>query len=91
MQQLIRFEKKKKGILKTNEVFGMAIAEVLRISMGLAALFSRSTLLPRTTNGNLSGSLGDACMRNSSLQLSRDLKVEGAVTSYTRTQQSAPR
>ena len=48
MQQLIRFVNfvKKKGILNSNEVFGMAIAEVLRISIGLAALFSRSTLLP---------------------------------------------
>ena len=57
----------------------------------LTALFSKSTLFPNTTNGNLSGSLGEACMRNSSLQLSKDLKVVGAVTSYTNTQQSAPR
>ena len=49
------------------------------------------TLLPSTTKGKLSGSLGLAWIKNSSLQLSRDLKVLGAVTSYVRTQQSAPR
>jgi len=64
----------------------------LQITMHiLTALFSRSTLFPRTTNGKFSGSLGDACIRNSSRQLSRDLNVFGADTSKTRTQQSAPR
>lgn len=54
-------------------------------------LFSRSILLPSTTKGKFSGSRGLAWIRNSSLQLSSVLKVLGAVTSNTRTQQSAPR
>ena len=57
----------------------------------LTALFSKSTLFPITTNGKFSGSLGLACMRNSSLQLSNVLNVFGMVTSKTKTQQSAPR
>lgn len=59
--------------------------------MSLTARDSRSTLLPRTTNGKLSGSRGLDWIRNSSLQLSRFLNVFGIVTSYTSTQQSAPR
>ena len=47
----------------------------------ITVLFSKSTLFPRTTKGKLSGSLGEAWMRNSSLQLSKDLKVCAAVTS----------
>lgn len=54
-------------------------------------LFSKSILLPSTTNGKFSGSRGLAWIKNSSLQLSRVLKVLGAVTSNTNTQQSAPR
>lgn len=54
-------------------------------------LFSKSILLPSTTKGKFSGSRGLAWIKNSSLQLSRVLKVLGAVTSNTRTQQSAPR
>ena len=57
----------------------------------LTCLFSRSILLPSTTKGKFSGSLGLAWIRNSSLQLSKVLKVLGAVTSNTSTQQSAPR
>lgn len=57
----------------------------------LACLFSKSILLPSTTKGKFSGSRGLAWIKNSSLQLSRVLKVLGAVTSKTRTQQSAPR
>ena len=37
------------------------------VNLKLAALFSRSTLLPRTTKGKLSGSLGEAWIKNSSL------------------------
>ena len=33
-----------------------------------------SNLFPRTTKGKFSGSFGEPCMRNSSLQLSRDSK-----------------
>lgn len=51
--------------------------------MALIALGSKSTLLPSKTKGKLSGSLGAAWIRNSSRQLSRDLKVLGAVTSNT--------
>ncbi|TNN40235.1 hypothetical protein EYF80_049609 [Liparis tanakae] len=50
-----------------------------------------SILLPSTTKGKFSGSRGLAWIKNSSLQLSSVLKVLGAVTSNTRTQQSAPR
>lgn len=57
----------------------------------LTCLFSKSILLPSTTKGKFSGSRGLAWIRNSSLQLSSVLKVLGAVTSNTRTQQSAPR
>ena len=57
----------------------------------LTALFSKSILLPMTTKGKFSGSRGLAWIRNSSLQLSRERKVFGMVTSNTRTQQSAPR
>jgi len=57
----------------------------------LTVRFSRSTLLPRTTNGKLSGSDGDACIKNSSRHPSKDLKDPGDVTSNTKTQQSAPR
>ena len=56
----------------------------------LTALFSRSTLLPRTTKGKLSGSRGLAWMRNSSRQESNVLNELGEVTSKTKTQQSAP-
>lgn len=61
------------------------------ISNKCTSRFSMSHLLPRTTNGKFSGSLGEAWMRNSSLQLSKDLNVFGAATSKTNTQQSAPR
>lgn len=57
----------------------------------LTARFSKSILLPNTTNGKCSGFLGLAWMRNSSRQESRFLNVLGAVVSKTRTQQSAPR
>ena len=53
-------------------------------------LFSKSILLPRTTKGKFSGSLGLAWIRNSSLQLSNVLNEFAFVTSYTSTQQSAP-
>ena len=53
-------------------------------------LFSKSILLPRTTKGKCSGSLGLAWIRNSSLQLSNVLNEFAFVTSYTSTQQSAP-
>jgi hypothetical protein len=43
------------------------------------------------TNGKLSGSIGLACTRNSSLQLSNVSKLFELLTSYTSTQQSAPR
>jgi hypothetical protein len=43
------------------------------------------------TNGKLSGSMGLACTRNSSLQLSSVSKLLELFTSYTSTQQSAPR
>lgn len=43
------------------------------------------------TKGKLSGSRGDAWIRNSSRQLSRASKLFALLTSYTRTQQSAPR
>ena len=56
----------------------------------LTILLSRSILLPSTTNGKCSGSLGLACIKNSSRQLSSDLKELGEVTSNTSTQQSAP-
>lgn len=42
------------------------------------------------TNGKVSGSIGLACIKNSSLQLSRVSKLLELFTSYTRTQQSAP-
>lgn len=42
---------------------------------------SRSTLFPITTNGKLSGSLGLACERNSSLQLFNCSKDFSAVIS----------
>ena len=61
-----------------------------RIFTALTALFSRSILFPMTTNGKFSGSRGDACIRNSSLQESSVLNVLGMVTSKTSTQQSAP-
>lgn len=60
-------------------------------SWQLTARFSKSILLPRTTNGKCSGFLGLAWMRNSSRHESRFLNVFGAVVSKTRTQQSAPR
>lgn len=62
-----------------------------RPPMTLTALFSKSILLPSTTNGKWSGSRGLAWIRNSSRQESRFLNVLGAVVSYTSTQQSAPR
>jgi hypothetical protein len=43
------------------------------------------------TNGKLSGSIGLACTKNSSLQLSSVSKLFELFTSYTSTQQSAPR
>lgn len=43
------------------------------------------------TKGKLSGSRGDAWIRNSSLQLSSASKLLELLTSKTRTQQSAPR
>lgn len=43
------------------------------------------------TNGKLSGSMGLAWMRNSSRQLSSVSKLFALFTSYTSTQQSAPR
>lgn len=52
---------------------------------------SSSILLPRTTNGKLSGSLGAACARNSAFHVSRLSKLLGAVMSNTRTHASAPR
>src|SRR5277367_3524562 len=42
------------------------------------------------TNGKLSGSLGDAWIKNSSRQLSSVSKLFELFTSYTNTQQSAP-
>ena len=56
----------------------------------LTCLFSKSILLPRTTNGKFSGSLGLAWIRNSSRQLSSVLNELAFVTSNTSTQQSAP-
>ena len=52
---------------------------------------STSVLFPSTTKGKLSGSFGDAWMRNSSRQFSRFSNVFAVLTSWTRTQQSAPR
>lgn len=52
---------------------------------------STSILFPNTTNGKFSGSCGLAWMRNSSRQLSRVSNDLALLTSYTRTQQSAPR
>lgn len=52
---------------------------------------SMSILLPSTTNGKLSGSLGLDCTRNSSRQLSSASKDLALLTSKTKTQQSAPR
>lgn len=63
---------------------------VVTFMLVLTCLFSRSILFPNTTKGKFSGSRGLAWIRNSSLQLSRVLNVLGAVTSNTRTQQSAP-
>lgn len=53
-------------------------------------MVSKSTLFPSTTKGKLSGSRGEAWIKNSSLQESKDLKLLGAETSNTSTQQSAP-
>lgn len=53
-------------------------------------LSSTSILLPNTTNGKLSGSRGEAWIKNSSLQLSSASKLLELLTSYTSTQQSAP-
>ena len=52
---------------------------------------STSILLPSTTKGKFSGSCGLAWIRNSSRQLSNVSKDFALLTSYTRTQQSAPR
>lgn len=52
---------------------------------------STSILFPNTTKGKFSGSWGLAWIRNSSRQLSRVSKDLALLTSYTRTQQSAPR
>lgn len=68
----------------------MYTQDIEKIKKCITTLFSISHLLPSTTNGKFSGSLGDAWMRNSSLQLSKALNVLGAVTSKTKTQQSAP-
>lgn len=62
-----------------------------KLILTITCLFSKSILLPSTTKGKFSGSRGLAWIRNSSLQLSSVLKVLGAVTSNTSTQQSAPR
>lgn len=69
----------------------LTVVEDVGVWPMLTCLFSKSILLPSTTKGKFSGSRGLAWIRNSSLQLSSVLKVLGAVTSNTRTQQSAPR
>ena len=64
----------------------------LRIAaLTVLLLSSRSILLPSTTKGKLSGSRGDAWTRNSSCQLFSESKLLVLLTSYTSTQQSAPR
>ena len=50
----------------------------LSITVRLSAM---STLLPITTKGKFSGSRGEACIRNSSRQLSKFLNVVAWVTS----------
>lgn len=65
-----------KGICKTT-----AVSITLNNKNELTARFSRSSLLPITTNGKFSGSRGDACIKNSSRHESNDLNVFGAVTS----------
>ena len=50
-----------------------------------------SSLFPRRMKGKFCGSFGLACMRNSSLHVSKCLKLISLVRSNTRIQQSAPR
>jgi hypothetical protein len=52
---------------------------------------SLQTIVETRTNGKLSGSMGLAWTRNSSRQLSNVSKLLELLTSYTSTQQSAPR
>jgi hypothetical protein len=85
----------------------LAIAELVICGRPtILLLSSTSILLPITTcpdqpcsiphimshtNGKLSGSIGLAWTRNSSRQLSSVSKLFELLTSYTSTQQSAPR
>ena len=57
----------------------------------LKTSLNKITISNQLNTGNVSGSRGDAWIRNSSRQDSSDLNEFGAVVSYTRTQQSAPR